>query len=123
LDAMCAKKRTNIGMNKKEFKKLCGQVRRMPKYAEWKQKILDRDDLGLKSPNIHHWKSFNQILIDNNIKSVADAEKCYELWDLQNGITITRGEHRILSLLERVKTITPGFQQFLMDFLRRTKLK
>ena len=110
-------------MKRKEFKKLAGQIRRSPMYAEWKQKILDRDDLNLKSPNIHHKKSFNQILIDNNIQSLEDARKCKALWDTNNGITITKGEHRILSLLERVKTITPGFQKFLRDFLRRVKLK
>lgn len=104
-------------MKPKELKKLAGQIRRSPKYLEWKQKILDRDGLDLKNPNVHHWKPFNQILVEHNIKSLEDARKCGALWDLKNGITITKGEHRILSLLERTKSATPGFQMALRKFL------
>ena len=64
-------------MTSKEFKKLAGQIRRSPEYAEWKQKILDRDGLNLKSPNVHHWRPFNQILIDSDIQSMEDAKKCW----------------------------------------------
>ncbi len=106
-------------MTSKEFKKLAGQIRRSPEYAEWKQKILDRDGLNLKSPNVHHWRPFNQILIDNDIQSMEDAKKCWALWSLLNGVTISKGEHRILSLLERMKSATPGFQMALRKFLFR----
>ena len=105
-------------MKPKELKKLAGQIRRSPKYLEWKQKILNRDHLNLKSPNVHHRKPFKTILIDNHISTLKEAEKCKELWDLENGITIGRGEHRILSLLERIKTITPGFRIEIEEFLR-----
>ena len=106
-------------MNKKELKKLCGQIRRSPKYLEWKQKVLSRDDLNLKSPNVHHRKSFKTILKDNNIQTLEEAKRCSELWDINNGITIGKGEHRIISLLERIKTITPGFRIILIEFLRK----
>ncbi len=106
-------------MEKKEFKKLCGQIRRSQEYAEWKQKIIDRDGLNLKSPNVHHWKPFNKILIDNNVQSMEDARKCQILWSLKNGVTISKGEHRILSLIERMKSATPGFQMALRKFLFR----
>lgn len=72
-------------MKPKELKKLAGQIRRSPKYLEWKQKILTRDDLNLKSPNVHHRKPFKAILIDNHITTLEDAKKCKELWDLKNG--------------------------------------
>jgi len=104
-------------MEKKEFKKLCGQIRRSQEYTEWKQKIIDRDNLNLNSPNVHHWKPFNQILIDYNIQSLEDARKCKALWSLLNGVTISKGEHRILSLLERMKSATPGFKMALSKFL------
>ena len=104
-------------MNKKEFKKLCGQIRRSKKYINWKDKILKRDGLNLKSPNVHHIKSFKKILIENDIKSLEEAKKCVELWELNNGITISRGEHRIVSLLERMKSNTPGFVMILRKYI------
>lgn len=106
-------------MKPKEFKKLCGQIRRSKEYLEWKNKILLRDNLNLKSPNIHHKKSFNTILIENNIQTQADAKECKELWDLDNGITISKGEHRIVSLLERMKYNTPGFLQILKEYINK----
>ncbi len=106
-------------MKKKEFKKLCGQIRRSKKYLIWKNKILKRDNLNLKFPNIHHKKSFRDILIENDIKSLKDAEKCKELWDIDNGVTISKGEHRILSLLERMKSNTPGFLNIIKDYVNK----
>lgn len=102
----------------KEFKKLCGQIRRSEDYLNWRNKILKRDNLDLKSPNIHHKKPFNKILIDNDIYSLKDAKKCKELWDINNGITISKGEHRIISLLERIKYNSPGFLQILKDYIK-----
>lgn len=102
-------------MNRKEFKKLCGQIRRSKKYAAWKKKVLRRDNLKIKSPNVHHKKSFRKILLENKIESLDDAKKCQELWNVNNGITISRGEHRIVSLLERMKNNTPGFLQILKE--------
>ena len=104
-------------MKPKEFKKLSGQIRRSKEYAEWKQKVLDRDDLNLKSPNVHHRKPFKKILLDNGIQTLQQAKDCQELWDISKGITIKKGEHRILSLLERLGSITPGFKMSLEEFL------
>lgn len=106
-------------MTPKQFKKLCGQIRRSPEYLEWKQKILDRDHLNLKSPNVHHRKPFNKILKDNHITTLEEAKKCQELWDTENGRVISKGEHRILSLLERMKSATPGFRLELNEFLKK----
>ena len=78
-------------MKPKQFKKLCGQIRRSQKYLKWKQEVLERDGLNLKSPNVHHLKPLRQILIDNSIQTLADAKKCKELWYISNGQTITRG--------------------------------
>ena len=108
-------------LSTKEFKKLQGQIRRSKKYLKWKKQIHQRDKLDLKSPNIHHKKPFKQILIDNSIQSLDDAMKCKELWDINNGITITRGEHRIVSLLERMKNNTPGFLQILREYVEKRK--
>ncbi len=105
-------------LNRKEFKKLCGQIRRSPKYFIWKNKVLQRDKPKIKFPNVHHKKSFTQILIENNVQSLDDAKKCKELWDLDNGITISRGEHRVITLLERIKYASPGFLGILGEYIR-----
>ncbi len=110
-------------MTPKQFKKLSGQIRRSPEYLKWKQEVLERDGLNLKSPNVHHLKPFKQILIENCIQTLADAKKCKELWYISNGVTITKGEHRILSLLERMNSITLGFKQFLEVYLEKAELK
>ena len=115
------KKENNKKFSPKEFKKLQSQIRRSEKYKKWKDKILRRDNLNLKSPNIHHKKPFKKILIENDIKSLAEAEKCKELWDINNGITISRGEHRIVSLLERMKYNTLGFIQILKDYVEKNQ--
>jgi len=117
------KKLSGQKFSKKDFKKLSGQIRRSKEYAEWKQKVLKRDHLNLKSPNVHHRKPFKKILIENDIQTLEQAKKCLELWDIENGITIGQGEHRILSLLERVSSITPGFRMSLEEFLGKVSSK
>ena len=42
----------------------------------------------------HHIKSFYRIIKDNKIKSVKDARKCKELWNIKNGKTLCRKCHR-----------------------------
>lgn len=36
----------------------------------------------------HHIKRFSNIIEEYHIKSVEEADKCEELWDLYNGITL-----------------------------------
>ena len=96
-------------MDKKSLNKLCLKIRKCDKYKAWTQAILDRDKAALKNLQVHHKDPFRDIILRNNIKSVKDAEKCKELWDINNGITITKGEHRIISLIERCKYHTKGF--------------
>jgi len=88
------------------------QVRNLPQYREWKTAVLKRDCLTYPVVSgriqVHHKKPFNKILIDNNIKTLDDAKTCQELWDVSNGIALWKGEHAILSILERHKHISKG---------------
>jgi len=95
--------------DKKELNKLCLKIRSCKKYKAWRQAVLLRDNEKLKNLQVHHKDPFRDIISRNNIKSIEDAEKCRELWNISNGITITKGEHRILSLIERYKYHTDGF--------------
>ena len=105
-------------MDKKELNKLCSQIRRSSKYKAWRQTILDRDKETLKNLQVHHKDPFRDIILRNNILSVEDAENCEELWDVDNGITITKGEHRVLSLIERYKFHTKGFFKAIVPLLK-----
>jgi len=105
-------------MDKKELNKLCLQIRKCDKYKAWRDTILDRDKETLKDLQVHHEDPFRDIILRNNITTVKDAEKCKELWKINNGITITKGEHRILSLLERYKYHTKGFFKAIIPLIK-----
>jgi len=108
-------------MDKKELNKLCLKIRRCDKYKAWRQVVLDRDGETLKNLQVHHKDTFRDIILRNNITNIKEAEKCEELWDTSNGITITKGEHRILSLIERYKYHTKGFFTAITQLLREQK--
>jgi len=110
-------------MDKEALKKLCAGIRRSDKYKEWRQSVLDRDNETLKNLQVHHKDPFRDIIIRNNIKSISDAEKCDELWNVDNGITITKGEHRILSLVERYRYHTKGFFDAALELIEEQKKK
>jgi len=111
-----------ITSDKKELNKLCLKIRNCDKYKAWRQAVLLRDDEKLKNLQVHHKDPFRDIILRNKISSVEDAENCKELWRLDNGITITRGEHQILSLIERYKYHTKGFFIAIEQLLKEQKL-
>lgn len=106
-------------MDKKQLNKLCLKIRQCDKYKAWRQAILDRDKETLKNLQVHHKDPFRDIVLRNDIKSVEDANKCKELWNIDNGITITKGEHRIFSLIERYKYHTKGFFTAIAPLLKQ----
>ena len=69
-------------------------------YYEWRKKIKQRDR-GVcqgcfkmrKENEIHHIKQFFIIREENNIKTLQDALKCKELWDVNNGATLCKKCH------------------------------
>lgn len=76
--------------------KLQNQIRTLPKYKEWRRKVYERDnytcqdcgDYAGSNLNSHHIKLLSKIVKDNNIKTMEDAKKCKELWDINNGKTL-----------------------------------
>lgn len=72
------------------------RIRATHKYAQWRFSVFKRDNftcilcMGLRSKrlNVDHIKPFSKILRENNIKSLRQAEKCLELWDMNNGRTL-----------------------------------
>ncbi len=71
-------------------------IRDCAKYYEWRIDILKRDNFTCqecgknctKIFRVHHIKSFEIIMIEQNIKDFDTAMNCVELWDISNGITL-----------------------------------
>ena len=78
---------------------LMHQIRSSLKNKEWKIKIFIRDNricrkTGLKGKiEVHHIKNFAKIIMENNIKTLEDAEKCEELWNIKNGVVLLKEVH------------------------------
>lgn len=97
------------------------KIRKMSEYAEWRNKILERDVKTYpKLPNgiqVHHIKALTRIIHENNIKTLEDAKNCDELWDINNGCVLTKGEHMIITWLNRKKYVSEGFLDYLIFFM------
>lgn len=75
-------------------------IRGMPEYSEWRNHIFGRDLYTCQHCNIrgvyfeaHHIKELWRIIKEYNMKTIIDARKCIELWDLKNGITLCKKCH------------------------------
>lgn len=78
------------------------RIRKLPQYVNWRSDILSRDNYTCQyckirgcELEVHHINPFYKIVEDNNIKSIEDAYKCNELWDIKNGITLCKDCHNL----------------------------
>ena len=83
------------------------QIRSLLEYFKWRSDVFERDnwtcqtcgDRSGKGKRLfleaHHIKGVKQIIEDNLIKSVKEAEKCKELWDIENGVTLCSSCHSL----------------------------
>lgn len=82
-------------------------IRGCAEYRLWRDAFFKKDNYscvrcGLKNGNgveiylqADHIKPFSNIISDNNIKTLRDAIKCTELWDINNGRTLCIQCHRV----------------------------
>lgn len=79
------------------------QLRNIEEHVEWRRSILERDNFRCQicysqknnRLNVHHlYKSFSEIILKNQIKTLEQARNCKELWDVNNGITFCEKCHR-----------------------------
>jgi len=81
--------------------KLTSQIRKCLRYRQWRDSIFKRDNWTCVNCNIrggyieadHYPKEFAQIYSDNNFRTLNDALKCKELWNLNNGRTLCKKCH------------------------------
>ena len=83
---------------------LRNQIYKSIQYKQWRSNVFMRDDwtcqtCGTKSSGNfqpHHTpKSFSEILEKNKIKTLKQALRCKELWDINNGITLCKDCHKL----------------------------
>ena len=121
--AKMTKKRKKTYKKTDEFTSLLRKIRGMKEYKEWRSKVIERDRPGFMYINVHHLKHIDVIIKENNIWTVDDARKCKELWDVSNGVAIRKGEHQIITLIERMKLHSKGFIDFLEYYVKNKEEK
>jgi len=77
-------------------------IHSLSNYKEWRTKIFIRDNWTCQNCHLvgvylepHHIKSLKEIIKDNKIKNSADAIRCKELWNVDNGITLCKECHKL----------------------------
>jgi len=105
-EAMYYKHGTTIEGRDERYRML-RSIKQCPFYVEWRAKVMVRDkftcqlcgyqntrDKPTKEIHIDHIKRFSIIIKENKISSLADAIKCDELWDINNGRCLCVDCHR-----------------------------
>ncbi len=93
-----AKKRTYDLKGRKS--KLRDLIKSTFQYKNWRTSVFIKDNFSCVWCNkkgyvqADHIKPYSMIIKQYNIKSVCDAEKCSELWDINNGRTLCKECHR-----------------------------
>jgi 5-methylcytosine-specific restriction endonuclease McrA len=81
--------------------KIRDRLKHTLQYSKWRLAIYVRD--GFKCQNCgqvgyklhaHHIKPLSKILKEENIKTVEEAMKCQEIWNIGNGITLCEECHK-----------------------------
>jgi len=77
------------------------RIRHSLQYRQWVSDVFERDDYtcmvsGVRGGKLeaHHIKQFAKILEEYNIKTIEEAEDCAELWNINNGITLSKEIHK-----------------------------
>lgn len=75
-------------------------IRTSDNYKQWRKSVFEKDNYKCilcrekgGYLHAHHIKSFATIIQENNIKTLQEALKCEELWDIKNGITLCKKHH------------------------------
>lgn len=76
-------------------------IRRTKKYNDWRESVYKRDNFTCKlcgktkcGLNAHHIEPYHKVLKKYKPETVTDAYEIYELWDLNNGITLCEKCHK-----------------------------
>lgn len=79
-------------------------IRNSEKYKKWRSSIFLRDNWTCQTcrergyVEAHHVVRLSEILYNYNIKEFEEAEKCNEIWSLDNGVTLCLNCHKEIHL-------------------------
>lgn len=79
------------------------QIYKLYEYKQWRSDVFQRDnwicqtcgEKGKGNLEAHHIKAFSQILKVNCITNIREAQRCKELWNIDNGITLCKECHKL----------------------------
>jgi len=86
----------------------------------WRRKIFERDNFTCQECKgngrlvAHHIVTFITLLRKNHITTVKEAEKCDELWNLDNGITLCKKCHD--PTIKREKLYEERYKEIIESF-------
>lgn len=76
-------------------------IKQSYKYRQWRSDVFTRDGFTCQicrrkggRLNADHIRSFSLIMADNKIKTLNDALRCEEMWNINNGRTLCEDCHR-----------------------------
>jgi hypothetical protein len=98
-------KKDQVGLDtKKEVQALCKSIRESGRYATWRWQVFQKNNGAVcarcgntKSVSkivVHHKYPFEYILFQNQIKTLAQALECAELWSVRNGEVLCEECHQ-----------------------------
>lgn len=79
-------------------------IRKSERYNRWRMNVFAKDNFacqfcetrgGSTRFEVHHTNSFINIVKGNNIKTIKQALKCKELWDVNNGTVLCNKCHNL----------------------------
>lgn len=99
-------------------------IRNSDRYQKWRDAVCAKHGISptYKGIQIHHLITIVSILKANSVYSFEDALKCEELWNIDNGVPLMKGEHYIISCMERRKRISKGFVTLIEQWLAKQQV-
>ena len=90
----------NRRKEREAYQKLRKEIEQMPKYNNWRNLVFQKygnccEICGsIDHLEIHHRKSFGEIIKEYKIDSIMKAFSCNALWDVDNGSVLCRDHHK-----------------------------
>jgi len=88
------------------------RLREIIEYKIWRSKVFERDNWTCQTCRkrgvyleAHHKKEFIKIIKEFKIKTIEQARKCKELWDVDNGVTLCKNCHNLTKKGQPIKFI------------------